>query len=80
MAITTLPIHDDHLIRIHLTRGTGPHYAALRCVECNKHIQWLSSHETHTLAYLGVDVWQHHNTEGIGRRPIFEIHRETAND
>jgi hypothetical protein len=40
--ITHLNAHDSHQVRIHLTRGLGPHYAALRCVDCNKHIQWLS--------------------------------------
>ena len=40
--ITKLTRHDGHEVRIHLTRGLGPHYAALRCVLCNKHIQWLS--------------------------------------
>ena len=42
MAITTVKKHDNHPTSIHLTRGHGPHYAALRCVRCNKHIQWLS--------------------------------------
>ena len=40
--ITSLTKHDRHEVKIHLTRGLGPHYAALRCVKCNKHIQWLS--------------------------------------
>jgi hypothetical protein len=40
--ITSLTKHDRHEVKIHLTRGMGPHYAALRCVKCNKHIQWLS--------------------------------------
>lgn len=65
MAITKLTKHDTHQIRIHLTKGAGPHYAALRCVDCNKHIQWVNSHETHVLATLGVDVWQHYNTQGM---------------
>jgi hypothetical protein len=40
--ITKLTRHDGHEVRIHLTKARGPHYAALRCVVCNKHIQWLS--------------------------------------
>lgn len=56
MAITKLTKHDSHHTRIHLTRGQGPHYAALRCVECNKHIQWLSHNETHRLSNLGVEI------------------------
>jgi len=42
MPITTNNHHDNHLVRVHLTRGNGPHYAALRCVECDRHIQWLN--------------------------------------
>jgi hypothetical protein len=37
--------HDTHQVRVHLTRGLGTHYAALRCVDCNKHIQWLNHKE-----------------------------------
>ena len=40
--ITKLTRHDGHEVKIHLTRALGPHYAALRCVVCNRHIQWLS--------------------------------------
>lgn len=43
--ITELNKHDNHQVKIHLTKGLGPHYAALRCVECNKHIQWLSQQD-----------------------------------
>ena len=65
MTITVLTKHDNHRVRIHLTKGLGPHYAALRCVDCDRHIQWLSSHETHRLAGLGVTVWKHYNTQGL---------------
>jgi len=40
--LTKLNYHDNHQVRVHLTRQQGPHYAALRCVSCNRHIQWLS--------------------------------------
>lgn len=40
--LTKLTKHDNHPVRIHLTQGKGPHYAALRCVLCNCHIQWLN--------------------------------------
>ena len=56
MAIIKLTKHDNHQVRIHLTRGIGPHYAALRCVECNKHIQWLNQAQTIDLQDLGVKV------------------------
>jgi hypothetical protein len=73
MAITTLTKHDLHQCRIHLTRGTGPHYAALRCQDCDKHIQWLNSHETHTLAGFGVEVWRSWNTQGLNGRAQFDF-------
>jgi hypothetical protein len=56
MAITKLTKHDSHQVRIHLTRGAGPHHAALRCVECNVHIQWLNPIQTQSLKELGVEV------------------------
>jgi hypothetical protein len=44
--ITKLNKHDDHKISVHLTKPGSKHYAALRCVACNKHIQWLSIEDT----------------------------------
>ena len=61
--ITKLKHHDNHQVRIHLTRGTGPHYAALRCVDCNTHIQWLNSGTTHQLANIGVEIARGYNKE-----------------
>ena len=55
--ITKLTKHDGHQVQIHLTRGSGPHYAALRCVECNKHIQWFNKTETLRLQEIGVKVF-----------------------
>ena len=49
MTITSLTKHNAHEVKIHLCRGNGPHYAALRCVPCNRHIQWLSLSQTHLL-------------------------------
>jgi hypothetical protein len=54
--ITRLTNHDNHQVRIHLTKPQSKHYAALRCVNCNKHIQWLSKTETLELQELGVKV------------------------
>ena len=42
MAITRLNTHDTHPTSIHLCQQPSKHYAALRCVTCDKHIQWLS--------------------------------------
>jgi hypothetical protein len=40
--ITKLTKHETHAVTVHLTKPGSKHYAALRCVECNVHIQWLS--------------------------------------
>lgn len=56
--ITKLTKHDSHPIRIHLTKGQGPHFAALRCVKCNVHIQWLSVTDCQRLSDLGVSIHQ----------------------
>ena len=54
MAITKLIKHDRHEVKIHLTKAGSKHYAALRCCDCNTHIQWLSQSETNSLKSLGV--------------------------
>lgn len=53
--ITELNKHDNHQVKICLTRGLGPHYAALRCVECNKHIQWLSQQDVKIIKQANQD-------------------------
>lgn len=55
--ITKLTKHDNHPVAIHLTRGLGPHYAALRCVKCNKHIQWINQETAENLKHNGVDYY-----------------------
>jgi len=50
--ITRLTKHDNHEVRIHLTRNLGPHYAALRCVDCNRHIQWLNQTQVNQIQQL----------------------------
>ena len=54
--ITKLTKHDSHTVRIHLTKPDSKHHAALRCVECNTHIQWLSAFESNQLKSLGVKI------------------------
>lgn len=39
--ITKLTRHNSHAVTIHKTKPGSKHYAALRCVDCNTHIQWL---------------------------------------
>jgi len=65
MTITVLTKHDNHQVRIHLTKGQGPHYAALRCVDCNRHIQWLSVNQTNSLIEMGVELKQQPKMETI---------------
>jgi hypothetical protein len=56
MAITKLTKHDHHRVKIHLTKPESKHYSALRCVECNLHIQWLTRVQTLKLKSMGVPV------------------------
>jgi hypothetical protein len=57
MAITYLDRHNDHMMQIHLTRpGVSKHWAALRCQQCNCHVQWLSKSDTESLINWGVTV------------------------
>lgn len=65
MAITVLDRHDSHPMQIHLTTPGAKHWAALRCHQCNKHIQWLSQQDTQSLIDMGVGVstkmhWPNH--------------------
>jgi hypothetical protein len=52
--ITKLTKHNLHQVRIHLTKPTSKHHAALRCVDCNVHIQWLNLKEAQRLMDLGI--------------------------
>jgi hypothetical protein len=48
--ITKLTRHETHTVTIHLTKPDSKHYAALRCVECNVHIQWLSKQDVEKIS------------------------------
>jgi len=52
--------HHSHHGSIHLTKNNGPHYAALRCIECNKHIQWVNKLQVQALEEIGVRVVNKH--------------------
>lgn len=54
MAITRLKHHDNHQVSIHRCKPTAVHYAALRCSDCNTHIQWLSRDDF--FAIMGTDI------------------------
>lgn len=55
--ITKLTRHDRHQTSVHLCKPGSTHYAALRCVKCNKHIQWLSQQDAEFLLANGVDYY-----------------------
>lgn len=55
MAITRLTTHDSHPMTIHLTRQ-GKHHAALRCRQCDLHVQWLSREDADSLQKLGLTI------------------------
>jgi hypothetical protein len=65
MAITRLGHHDHHQVKIHLTKPNSKHYAALRCVECNTHIQWLNQIDAQSLQNLGVEQQNNYTTQGL---------------
>jgi hypothetical protein len=65
MAITRLGHHDHHQVRIHLTKPNCIHYAALRCVKCNTHIQWLNHTDAQSLRQLGVEQQANYKTQGL---------------
>ena len=48
--ITKLTHHDNHKVSIHYCKPGKVHFAALRCVDCNKHIQWLSKEDFFAVA------------------------------
>jgi len=54
MSITRLKHHDKHQVSIHRCKPTAVHYAALRCADCNTHIQWLSRDDF--FAIMGTDI------------------------
>jgi len=56
--ITKLTTHDNHRVKVYRTRNNFVHCYSLRCEECNKHIQWLSSEEGKLLINSGVEMGQ----------------------
>ena len=46
MAITKLTKHNTHRMQVCVCKPNSKHYAALRCIECDVHIQWLSATQT----------------------------------
>ena len=56
MAITKLTKHDNHNVTAKLNIPTHKHYAELRCVECDKHIQWLNRQQIKQLIQIGIKI------------------------
>lgn len=52
--ITKLDKHDSHQVKIFQTRNNFLHSYALRCVDCDLHIQWLSVKDVKMLEQFGV--------------------------
>jgi hypothetical protein len=50
--ITKLKHHDNCEVRVEQLPHTHTHYARLKCVDHNTHIQWLNRQEAHTIASL----------------------------
>jgi hypothetical protein len=69
--ITKLTRHDSHTVSVHLTKPNSKHYAALRCLECNVHIQWLSQAETDDVKSLGVKTLQPGSSKGVDVYDLF---------
>lgn len=53
--ITSLSRHDTHEVKIFQTQNNFVHSYALRCVDCQKHIQWLSVKDVARLKSLGIE-------------------------
>ena len=52
--ITKLTKHNNHQVKIQMMPLTHTHFAALRCSDCNTHIQWLSGKDF--FAIMGTDI------------------------
>jgi len=48
--------HNSHQVMIFETQEGFIHTHALRCCECRKHVQWLSSKQAKHLELLGVPI------------------------
>jgi hypothetical protein len=52
---TNLDMHLKHNSEIR--PGAGPHSSSLYCLDCNKHIKWLTKQETQIARELGLIKW-----------------------
>ncbi len=72
MTITKLTTHDDCEMSIRRTINSGPHYAELRCVPCNKHIQWLNK-ATFFCLVSGTDINNNNNNINYKNNVIISV-------
>jgi hypothetical protein len=54
--ITKLTKHDSHQVKIYQTQNTSQHSYCIRCVDCNKHIQWLGVDDANDLLDMGFEL------------------------
>lgn len=73
MPLTRLKQHDQHEVSIHLVENPRSHYAALRCQQCNTHIQWLDRSTTHQLIDWGVTVKKKYTPSNIKRIRVDDL-------
>ena len=66
MAITKLTKHNSHQVSIHLCKPGRVHYAALRCADCDTHIQWLSKEDFFAVAGDG-DLCSYMPSSSLGK-------------
>ena len=79
MAITKLTKHNDCEITIRKLLPDHMHFAELRCVDCNKHIQWLS--ERDFFLVVGTDINNNNNNITTNNNIIISVGKaDTDND
>ena len=77
--ITKLTKHNNHTVSIHRCKPTAVHYAALRCSDCNTHIQWLS--EKDYFSIMGTDINNNNNNINDNKNIIISVGKaDTDND
>lgn len=79
MAITKLTKHNSHQMSIRRCKTGSMHYAALRCVSCNCHIQWLSKQDFFSL--MGTDINNNNYNINDNKNIIISVGKaDTDND
>lgn len=77
--ITKHTYHDDCEVTIRRTLNSGPHFAEMRCVQHNKHIQWLNK-ETFLSLVTGTDINNKNNNKTTKNNIIISVEADTDNN